>query len=143
MSKNCGVDAVDALGWSSSLVVVATIAKQVHRQWTAGRSEGVSAWLFAGQLAASVGFTTYSVFLGDPVFVVTNSLLLVAAIAGLAILLRQRHGARRDRLSRPVRPSRTARQRLASRQGAWRRGASPSGPRAPRSSPAAIRRLPR
>ena len=84
----------DALGWASSAILVATIAKQVHRQWSAGTSEGVSKWLFLGQIAASLGFTTYSVIVGNAVFVVTNAMLFVAALAGLGILLHHRRGRR-------------------------------------------------
>jgi len=50
----------DAIGWASSVVLVLTIGKQVWKQWQAGSSEGVSRWLFLGQIAASVGFTAYS-----------------------------------------------------------------------------------
>jgi hypothetical protein len=80
----------DALGWLSSAILVATIAKQVHKQWAEGRSEGVSRWLFAGQIAASTGFTLYSVLVGNVVFVVTNGLMLASALAGLLIVLRHR-----------------------------------------------------
>jgi hypothetical protein len=80
----------DALGWLSSAILVATIAKQVHKQWKAGSSEGVSRWLFVGQIAASVGFTLYSVLVGNAVFVVTNAILLASAVTGLVIVLRHR-----------------------------------------------------
>ena len=83
-----------AVGWASSAVLVLTLAAQVRRQWSAGTSRGVSPWLFVGQLAASAGFLAYSLSLGEPVFVATNALLLVAALAGLAILLRHRRRGR-------------------------------------------------
>ena len=79
-----------AIGWASSAVLVVTVGAQVRRQWTEGSSRGVSPWLFVGQLAASAGFLAYSVRLREPVFVVTNALLLVAAAIGLAILVRHR-----------------------------------------------------
>jgi MtN3 and saliva related transmembrane protein len=44
----------------------------------------------AGQIAASSGFIVYSGLLGNRVFVVTNALILVTAIAGEAIFLRNR-----------------------------------------------------
>jgi uncharacterized protein with PQ loop repeat len=84
----------DLLGWLSSAILVATIAKQVHKQWKAGSSEGVSRWLFAGQVAASTGFTIYSALLGNAVFVVTNAVLLASALLGLVIVVRHR---RRER----------------------------------------------
>jgi uncharacterized protein with PQ loop repeat len=86
----------ELLGWLSSAILVATIGKQVHKQWTEGKSEGVSRWLFVGQIAASTGFTLYSVLVGDRVFVVTNALMLASAIAGLVIVVRHRRRAARD-----------------------------------------------
>ena len=45
------------IGWTSSLILLITIAKQLHKQWQERTSRGVSTWLFVGQLAASAGFT--------------------------------------------------------------------------------------
>jgi MtN3 and saliva related transmembrane protein len=87
----------ELVGWISSAILVATIVKQVHKQWVEGKSEGVSRWLFVGQIAASTGFTLYSWLVGNAVFVVTNALLLLSAVAGLAIVLRHRRRAARDR----------------------------------------------
>src|SRR3712207_8683275 len=42
-----------------------------------GTSEGVSKWLFLGQITASVGFLIYSVMKNDMVFIVTNALMVV------------------------------------------------------------------
>jgi hypothetical protein len=66
----------------------------VHKQWREDSSAGVSRWLFVGQVAASSGFTVYSVLVGNPVFVVTNAILLASALAGLLIVLRHRRRAR-------------------------------------------------
>ncbi len=84
----------DVVGWASSAILVVTIAKQVHKQWSEGRSEGVSRWLFVGQTAASAGFTVYSVLVRNWVFVVTNALLLANGLLGFVIVLRQRRRAR-------------------------------------------------
>jgi MtN3 and saliva related transmembrane protein len=78
------------IGWASSVILVLTLAKQVHKQWHAGTSEGVSKWLFAGQMAASLGFTIYSVLVKNWVFVVTNALMLVNGIVGYAITVMQK-----------------------------------------------------
>ena len=80
------------IGWISSLILVVTIGKQVYKQWKEGKSEGVSKWLFVGQIAASVGFVIYSYLVWNPVFIFTNSLMVVNDVAGLAInlYLRQR-----------------------------------------------------
>ncbi|MDB4966615.1 MAG: hypothetical protein JWN44_2304 [Myxococcales bacterium] len=70
------------IGWLSSVILLATLGKQVYKQWREKRSEGVSKWLFRGQIAASVGFTTYSILVHQWVFVVTNALILMQAVAG-------------------------------------------------------------
>ena len=84
----------DALGWVSSVILLLTVAKQVHKQWITEESGGVSVWLFIGQTAASVGFAIYSWMLQNWVFVVTNSLMLVNSFIGYAILQRNRRRAR-------------------------------------------------
>ena len=56
----------------------------------------MSKWLFIGQLAASTGFTVYSWLLGNPVFIVTNAALLLTALAGELIYLRNRKRAAAD-----------------------------------------------
>jgi uncharacterized protein with PQ loop repeat len=78
---------VDAIGWASSFVLLATLAKQMHTQWRARSSEGVSKWLFVGQSSASLGFTVYSWLVHSWVFIVTNALLLVAGMVGFVITL--------------------------------------------------------
>jgi MtN3 and saliva related transmembrane protein len=80
----------EAIGWASSFILVLTIAKQVYKQWHEGSSEGVSKWLFVGQMAASLGFTVYSWLVDNWVFVVTNSLMLLNGLLGLIIVLRHR-----------------------------------------------------
>lgn len=80
----------EIIGWLSSGILVLTIFKQIYKQWSEGTSEGVSKWLFIGQIAASVGFTVYSVLLGNWVFIFTNSILALAAIFGLIICFRQK-----------------------------------------------------
>lgn len=78
----------DVVGWASSLILLATLVKQVHKQWREGKSEGVSRWLFLGQLAASTGFTVYSWLVKNWVFVVTNGLLVVNGLVGYVIFKR-------------------------------------------------------
>jgi len=76
------------IGWVSSLILLATLAKQVYKQWRERRTEGVSKWLFRGQIAASTGFTIYSLLVRQWVFVVTNALILLQAIAGFVVTRR-------------------------------------------------------
>ena len=78
------------IGWSASAVLVATIVRQIYREWQEGSSKGVSKWLFIGQITASAGFVIYSWLLGDWVFIFTNALMLMAGGVGLGILLRHR-----------------------------------------------------
>jgi len=92
----------EAIGWFSSFILVLTITKQVYKQWKSGSSEGVSKWLFVGQITASVGFTVYSLLVGNWVFVVTNALMLVSAIVGGFILLRHRRAERRGHRGAPA-----------------------------------------
>ncbi len=85
----------EQVGWFSSFVLVITIAYQVWQQWRSGRSEGVSPWLFAGQIVASLGFLSYSILVENSVFIVTNCLLVLSAAVGLTLILAQRRKKRR------------------------------------------------
>jgi uncharacterized protein with PQ loop repeat len=76
------------LGWASSAVLLATLIRQVYSQWKQRSVEGVSRWLFVGQLTASTGFLIYSVLVGNWVFVFTNAALLVTALVGQGIYWR-------------------------------------------------------
>lgn len=87
----------EVIGWLASAILVVTIAQQVFKQWHDGTSEGVSTWLFVGQLAASVGFTIYSLLLRNWVFSVTNGLMVINGLLGYAITVRhRRRRARRE-----------------------------------------------
>ncbi|MFP2933057.1 hypothetical protein ACLESO_49495 [Pyxidicoccus sp. 3LG] len=99
----------EAIGWFSSFVLVLTIGQQVYKQWKSGSSEGVSKWLFVGQITASTGFTIYSFLVGNWVFVVTNSLLLLSAVVGVVIVFKHRHAERRRR-ARSGRPDSAGRE---------------------------------
>ena len=85
----------EAVGWVSSGILVLTIAKQVYKQWQEGSSEGVSKWLFVGQIAASLGFTVYSWLVSNWVFVVTNALMLCNGLLGFLIVMHHRRRERR------------------------------------------------
>ena len=85
----------DAIGWLSSVILLLTVGKQVHKQWVSGTSEGVSKWLFAGQMAASAGFAVYSWLLENRVFVFTNTLMIVNGLVGYMIVLRNKHRGNR------------------------------------------------
>jgi MtN3 and saliva related transmembrane protein len=80
----------DIVGWLATAILVATVGRQTWMQWTSGKTAGVSKWLFVGQIAASIGFVVYSVLLDNRVFVVSNSFLLVIAIVGEVLYMRNR-----------------------------------------------------
>lgn len=80
----------DLIGWGATLILLLTISSQVYEQWRSRSTQGVSHWLFAGQLAASTGFVAYSVLQGDWVFVVSNVFLLFTALLGQVLYLRNR-----------------------------------------------------
>jgi hypothetical protein len=82
----------------AAAILVATIGRQVYTQWRDGTSAGVSKWLFIGQLSASVGFVIYSWLQKDWVFVATNAAMLLTALLGQYIYLRNQ---RKPRPSRP------------------------------------------
>ncbi len=84
---------VQFIGWASSIILLATLIAQVSRQWRSRSAEGVSWWLFVGQIAASTGFLIYSVLIGNHVFIVTNGLILLTAISGQIIFMAKRRKA--------------------------------------------------
>ena len=86
---------IEIIGWASSFILVLTIAQQVFKQWHDHTSAGVSTWLFVGQLAASVGFTIYSLLVHNWVFAVTNGVMIVNGLLGYAITVRHKRDKRR------------------------------------------------
>ena len=80
----------DLIGWISSALLAATISRQVYTQWKSRSTGGVSKWLFIGQISASIGFTVYSWLVSNWVFVCTNFFMVLTAIAGEAIYLRNK-----------------------------------------------------
>jgi MtN3 and saliva related transmembrane protein len=85
---------VEAIGWASTGLLLATLLWQVYTQWQSGATGGVSKWLFIGQMAASIGFTTYSFLLRNWVFMGSNAAILFVAIAGQIMYARNRRGSR-------------------------------------------------
>jgi len=83
----------DIVGWTASAILLATLTPQIITQWRDKDAKGVSRWLFAGQMAASVGFIVYSWMLDNWVFIVTNSLILLTAVIGQVMLVVRRRQA--------------------------------------------------
>ena len=75
----------EIIGWASSAILLATLIKQVYKQYKEGTGEGVSSWLFVGQVLASAGFTIYSFLVGNWIFTITNAILLVNNFIGLGL----------------------------------------------------------
>jgi len=84
------------IGWSAAVVLLLTMSRQVYTQWRDRSTQGLSRWLFIGQLAASTGFVVYSWALGNWVFVMSNVLMLGTAGVGQWIYVRNK---RREDLS--------------------------------------------
>ncbi|MET0814074.1 MAG: hypothetical protein ABWX88_02675 [Pseudoxanthomonas sp.] len=80
----------DMIGWAASLMLVATLVRQIYTQAKDDSAKGVSHWLFAGQMASSVGFIAYSWMLENWVFIVTNSTILLTAVVGQVVMSRKR-----------------------------------------------------
>ena len=80
---------IEIIGWTSSAILLVTLITQIHKQWKLATHEGVSKWLFIGQLAASLGFTAYSIGTGNVVFIVTNAFLAASAVLGIYIYYHQ------------------------------------------------------
>jgi MtN3 and saliva related transmembrane protein len=82
------------IGWLSSAILLLTLFRQVYTQWISGQTAGVSRWLFVGQLVASSGFAVYSWLLENWVFLFTNVMLVLSALVGEIIYLRNRNRTR-------------------------------------------------
>ncbi|KIF81359.1 membrane protein [Noviherbaspirillum autotrophicum] len=97
----------ELIGWLSAGVLVLTISRQVYSQWRSRSAQGVSKWLFIGQLMASLGFTVYSYLVENWVFVFANFFIFLTAVAGECIYLRNRRlDASRNNAGQQARPAR-------------------------------------
>jgi uncharacterized protein with PQ loop repeat len=100
----------ELIGWISSLILLATIIRQIRTQVKERSPRGVSRWLFVGQTAASVGFTVYSFLVGNWVFTATNFLLLLAGLTGWFIT--SRHSRTTHSSAKATCPTNTEDERL-------------------------------
>ncbi len=87
----------EAIGWASALILFLTVSAQVWKQWRSKAIAGVSKWLFIGQISASLGFVIYSFALDNWVFALTNLLLLMTAVLGQFLFLRNKRIERKAR----------------------------------------------
>ena len=87
----------ELIGWAATAILCATILRQVYTQWKTKATAGVSHWLFIGQLGASAGFVVYSYLLENWVFVFSNVFLLVTAMVGQVIYVKNRQHDEADK----------------------------------------------
>ncbi|HYM85398.1 MAG TPA: hypothetical protein VET30_01550 [Pseudoxanthomonas sp.] len=80
----------DLIGWLASAILIATLSRQIWTQAQDKSARGVSHWLFAGQIASSLGFVAYSWMLENWVFLVTNGVILITAVVGQVVMSRKR-----------------------------------------------------
>ena len=80
----------DIIGWTSAVILLLTLGRQVYTEWRDRSTRGLSRWLFIGQFAASSGFVIYSWLLENWVFLVTNLLLLITAAMGQWMYVRNK-----------------------------------------------------
>ncbi len=84
----------DLIGWLASGILLLTLGRQIVQQARSDDDgDGVSIWLFAGQIASSIGFIVYSVLVDNMVFVVTNSAILLTAIVGQVVVARKKRAS--------------------------------------------------
>ena len=93
----------DIVGWISAAILVLTISRQVYSQWRSCSVEGVSKWLFIGQITASVGFTIYSYLVDNWVFVFANFFIFLTAVAGEIVYMRNKRLTERARAQKAKR----------------------------------------
>ena len=89
-ARACWLVSPDLVGWAASAILIATLAWQIHIQSRDPNARGVSRWLFAGQMLASVGFIAYSWMLDNWVFIVTNAVILLTAVVGQVVVWRKK-----------------------------------------------------
>jgi uncharacterized protein with PQ loop repeat len=91
------MNGIEWIGWLSSFTLLLTVGVQLRKQWREQTAEGVSKWLFIGQVLAEVGFVAYSVLLKNWVFAFTNFVLLVENLVGVFMVLRYRRKRAREK----------------------------------------------
>lgn len=98
--------ATELIGWMSVAVLLVTLVHQAYLQWREHAAAVASRGLFAGQVCASGGLVTYSLLVGNSVFLAASLLVLLAALAGRTVILRNRRQVRHATPSRVVQVSR-------------------------------------
>ncbi|HEY1138415.1 MAG TPA: hypothetical protein VGE64_13125 [Xanthomonadaceae bacterium] len=80
------------IGWAATIVLLVTLVRQIVKQVSDDASDGVSSWLFIGQITASILFVIYSWLVDNIVFVVTNCLILLTAVVGQIVVRKKKAG---------------------------------------------------
>ena len=76
----------EVIGWTAVSILFLTMSAQAWKEWRDRVKTGIAPLFFLGQVAASVAFIAYSAMVGNVIFVVGNTLVLLASLAGGAIL---------------------------------------------------------
>ncbi|QGJ67323.1 hypothetical protein FDU21_05300 [Xanthomonas oryzae pv. oryzae] len=76
---------VDSVGWLASIVLIATLIRQIYEQWRSDAAQSISRWLFLAQISASVLFVLYRYLVGHAVLIVSNALMLPTGLTGYGV----------------------------------------------------------
>ncbi|ALS94864.1 hypothetical protein ADT26_08465 [Xanthomonas oryzae] len=76
---------VDSVGWLASIVLIATLIRQIYEQWRSHAAQNISRWLFLAQISASVLFVLYRYLVGHAVLIVSNALMLPTGLTGYGV----------------------------------------------------------
>jgi uncharacterized protein with PQ loop repeat len=96
------VNSLELVGWSASLILIITLMRQVYTQWRTRAIGGLSKWLFVGQCTASAGYVVYSVMLHNWVYVSSNIAILITALVGEFLYMRNRRRAQGSTETHPA-----------------------------------------
>lgn len=76
----------EVIGWTAVSILFLTMSGQAWKEWRDRVKTGITPLFFVGQVAASVAFIAYSAMVANMIFVVGNTLVLLASLAGGFIL---------------------------------------------------------
>lgn len=79
---------MEVIGWVSSFILILTLSVQIKKQYREKTSQGVSRYLFLGQVCSEVGFVIYSLMIENWIFMATNIILLIENFIGLYLTLK-------------------------------------------------------
>jgi uncharacterized protein with PQ loop repeat len=84
-------NALSIIGYMGTVLVIGAYAPQIWHLWTEHCSAGISQRAYALWILSSALFLAHSVLIGDPVFMVTQLVNIVALVIILLLARRFRH----------------------------------------------------